>query len=63
METVTKHWSTWDQHDMSRAHAELIRLRSTIKRAHGALTKSSLTADERVFDATAVLAKEVNETT
>lgn len=36
---------------------EIERLRATIKQAHLALTKSSLTPDERVYDATLALAR------
>lgn len=42
-----------------REEAEIARLRATIKQAHGALTKSSLTPDERVHDATAVLSRHI----
>lgn len=42
-----------------REGAEIVRLRAAIKQAHGALTKSSLTPDERVHDATAVLSRHI----
>jgi hypothetical protein len=38
---------------------EIKRLRAVIKAAHGALTRSSLTADERVYDAVAALSREL----
>lgn len=39
MEAITKHWSKWDDHDKSRAHAELLRWRAWGKRATDALIK------------------------
>lgn len=45
-----------------KATAENARLRIAIRAAHYALTKSSLTADERVFDATAALARTFEQT-
>lgn len=43
--------------DNARLGAKIERLTAAIQKAHYALTKSSLTADERVWDATRVLAE------
>lgn len=39
MEPVSKHWSRWDDHDKSRAYAELVCWRAWGKRATEALVK------------------------
>lgn len=40
--------------------AEIVRLETALKAAHDALTKSSLTTSERLYDATAAVSRALN---